>query len=195
MSETSDVGPYRSGVDWYSPTANPDEPPDSQVFLNYFLSNTTPVELYRWIGESLKSPMTLPSELNQLHSALQRAGVVTNKATVAVKDTVDRHCVRCHKTYREKDNARVACTIAHCEPDVDINYTGSGDNKVKGVAYYYACCEKYLDICRPENRWHFIGRHTTRTGNVDYTGETEIRTCLTTGCHGGAEMVVDDREL
>jgi hypothetical protein len=82
--------------------------------LTYVLNSTTPEDLFGRLKAFVDPGSAYSrSELNLVTQALSVIGYLAalKKGVVAVRDDVDRHCLRCHATYLEKDNARDACSI------------------------------------------------------------------------------------
>jgi len=141
------------------------------VVLTYLLNNTHPAELHDLLLKSIQSGSgLLARDVENLLRALKTAGVVTSAAEEAARDITDRHCVRCHRNYLERNNGHKACVVPH---DVPRRCTGYKD--------YYPCCNCFLDPGVVPSFPHFIGRHTTKPDGVAYT-TTNVLSCEQKKC-------------
>ena len=135
---------------------------ESAATLTYLLANLTPEDLHKQLSGA--STTLIPSQIEKLIFALQSAGIVTSAAKSAVADQTKRHCVRCHRSYHEKQNGLEACVILHCRPEMK-EHIGPG----KKVEYLYACCGLRAVVAVSGKMYPcFKGRHTTLPENVKY---------------------------
>lgn len=63
---------------------------DAMAVLKYYITNTSPQELYSRIFTAFASPMLLSLVVENLLFALEDIGVITSSAHVAVNDNVNR---------------------------------------------------------------------------------------------------------
>ncbi|KAG5637822.1 hypothetical protein H0H81_003093 [Sphagnurus paluster] len=91
------------------------------IILRYVLKNLTPEQLQTTLYQGMAA--LRPAQIAALLEALQSVGVVKDKDLRVAEEQTQRHCVRCHKPYVEKDNARDACRIAHMQPELIENET------------------------------------------------------------------------
>lgn len=118
--------------------------------------------------------MLFSSDVENLLSALENIGVITSSAHTAVNDNANRHCLRCHQPYRERDNSLRSCIIPH---HVVRKPTGA-EAGAQAQIILVTCC---ADLKISPNSDHFTGRHTTLAENVVYK-TANVRTCVEKRC-------------
>jgi len=84
--------------------------------IRYALRDISPSALHAQLAHSIQNLHI--DQIHHLLDALETAGIVTKKHKAAVKDKQQRHCVRCHHSYLERENNPLACVIAHSKAEV-----------------------------------------------------------------------------
>ncbi|KAJ7274322.1 hypothetical protein B0H12DRAFT_957796, partial [Mycena haematopus] len=148
--------------------------PSAEAII-YILANATPQDFHSGLVNALTAaPLALTQgQIDGLLAMLIAAGIPTAAvAERAVKDEVFRHCVRCHQSYLEKHNGRVACFILHDIPEVQ-----AGPHAGLPLVYFYPCCSLTTDGNESNMApFHFIGRHTTQEKGVAYNS-SNVQMC------------------
>ncbi|TEB33277.1 hypothetical protein FA13DRAFT_198286 [Coprinellus micaceus] len=174
--------------------------------LAYVLRHIDPSELHARLLHSVTNASTLlcsSDTLKNIFRAFEELGVgPTARARVVVEGAeanIERHCVRCHNPYFEKDNGPEECNIPH-DLATQVEMRDPVTKKLTGrVGHYYTCCEIVLpthdalesmprhiderDGKEKGGRWCSQGRHTTHRAAVRYNG-TNIAECWTKACEG-----------
>lgn len=153
--------------------------------LTYLLNNTRPLDFHEQILKAVRSPMAFPQDIDNLLHALEKVGIIIGAAQDAAKDARVRHCVRCHKTYLERNNGFQACQVAHDKPRlIKTGIQSDANTGLCGFKNYYPCCDQMVgtDAGAPSH-YHFVGRHTTVETNVRYN-PTNVLTCVMRKCAG-----------
>ncbi|KAF8989685.1 hypothetical protein BDQ17DRAFT_423024 [Cyathus striatus] len=151
----------------------------SAYTLTYFLKNTKPEDLHETLLRAVKNNMMLPYQIDHLLYSLQISGIVTTAAYIAATDTTQRHCVRCHKGYLERNNGLSACVIQHDKPSLEKS--DHPVNNLTGHLNHYTCCNLHSEPSVTLQPHCFKGRHTTNVDNVEFNA-FNVKQCHEMGC-------------
>ena len=145
--------------------------------LQTLLESSTPSDIRTCLLDSLEK--STPSERKVLLALL---------APLVVQAALPKHCVRCHRTYREKTNHPKACKIKH-------DQNGDGTETPGGVFMTLYCCGVQFYSEDPPKDYCILEPHTINPKDVIYYdfdefdefGEEASRneyvvTCETQGC-------------
>ncbi|EAU83298.1 hypothetical protein CC1G_10739 [Coprinopsis cinerea okayama7 len=154
--------------------------PDAEKVL-YILKAMGPQAFYDRLMTHLQpESASVSSNHDALLEALKLNGFAGEvaKAEGAVEDDEERHCVRCHVSYLEKNNARDACVIKHAYPVVGST---SGSNLAQGQAQQKPCpsCHSSLPCASScvVTPTCFVGRHTTNAQRAYAQKSPLVKTC------------------
>lgn len=115
-------------------------------------------DLKNCLQRSVSGSWPNPDLINKVYEGLSAAGIVQPHMIAGAKDNSLRHCVRCHKVYKEMENAPTACL------------------------YKRAMHMENADGSTSKSHFHqFVARHTTRPETIDYSGNHFV-TCEALDC-------------
>jgi hypothetical protein len=128
--------------------------------IHYALLRLNAEDLRGQLQRSIVSMWPNPDVVNKLYDALCAVGIVQSHMIAGANDVTRRHCVRCHKGYKEKENSPTSCIFKR--PILWENADGSTE-------------KKHLD--------QYVSRHTTRVESVNYDN-AHFFSCEAVGCAG-----------
>jgi len=125
------------------------------------LSQGTLDELPRILARAAYDPNTSVQGIAQVMASLEQVGIDFSGARAALANSVARHCARCHKTYRDRENSPNACVIYHRLSDEAGDLGGSDSRSCP-------CREMGVTLGGLETGECYRGWHTDDAGQVDY---------------------------
>lgn len=163
-------------------------PSNAKKQLAYLARNLSPNDFHSKFLDMIEG-----SKRDYAHEALLRALEVLNfdvdgakRASAEDLGNIERHCARCHTTYKEIDNGLDACSIEHVEGVPHVV-----DHLPNRLGIWYACCQIFLEPNQSFLIPCSVDRHTGQCDRVSYNGENII-TCEEMGCLGHE---IDERDL
>ncbi|KAJ3518345.1 hypothetical protein NMY22_g13726 [Coprinellus aureogranulatus] len=157
------------------------EPSSAAQALNFFLNSMTPEVFVTRLRSVTDPAMGYSSEdIQSLLDGLANVGfdraVAQSQKVVEAEDQDDLHCVRCHKTYLERDNGVEACKIEHTH-----TFTVAAFSSLSPSAH----CKNCGQVPPPSavvGKPCIVARHTTNPKEVGKT--TLVKRCEEMGCNG-----------
>lgn len=156
------------------------------ALIRYVLKNMEPEDFVGAILSNVESGALSIPNLELIQKALSVVGLPMDNALLAVRNTDDRHCLRCHETYKQCNNHLRACLVFHrgrILPNiVPSAYTANGTL----TELIYECCgQPYSKSAGP----HFLGKHTTNPNNPELVYNAyNVFTCAQSGCRARAHQ-------
>ncbi|KAH9930638.1 uncharacterized protein B0H18DRAFT_1116760 [Fomitopsis serialis] len=125
------------------------------------ISQGTLDELPRILGRAAYDLDTSVQGIAQVIASLERVGIDFSGARAALANSVARHCARCHKTYRDRENSLNACVVYHRLSDEagDLGGSDSRSCPCRGMGMTFGDAE--TGEC-------YRGWHTDDAAQVDY---------------------------
>lgn len=164
---------------------------DSAEILSIFLSKIRAHDLHSRLRGAPGRKGSSSADIKALLDVLSRLGFPEVRwARSATVNQEELHCVRCHTTYKEKNNTTKSCRIDH---DYE-NY----EHSMGGVEYTCDCCgatsfEETAGNGFDEETYCFIGEHTTDEDDIDYE-EINSESCKESGCDVAEKEVKEEEE-
>jgi hypothetical protein len=153
---------------------------ESGIVLRHLLTNTKPVDFHGQLAKAANGGIIFPSDVDLLLYVIKNSGIVITPSQLAAKDVNERHCVRCHNAYLERDNGLTSCVIPHM-----IEQTTVTENGKSTIVNHVRCCgERLQQGSMPVA--HCVDRHTTVFANVHYDG-LNVRPCVPDKCFPAAQ--------
>ncbi|KAH9833034.1 uncharacterized protein C8Q71DRAFT_776101 [Rhodofomes roseus] len=120
------------------------------------------------LARAAYDPNTSVQGIAQVIASLERVGIDFSGARAALASAVARHCVRCHRTYRDRENGPNACVIYHQSSDDthDLGNTGLYPCLCQGMSAMFGVVEATGECYR--------GWHTDKPEQVDYISSSAI---------------------
>lgn len=110
------------------------------------------------LQRSVVSAWPNPEVINKLYEGLVAASVIQPHMIAGAQDKTLRHCVRCHKVFKETQNSPTACVFKR-----PIHMENDDGTTSRSVLH------------------QFVDRHTTRVEAVNYSGSHFV-SCETLDC-------------
>lgn len=175
MSNVSNLQPaIRQGATSFSEVSTS---PSSRA-LAYWIATMDPHTLaQRLLSATHPSNGRTPEELDALVAALKGVGFERQLAVAerAVADDTERHCVRCHTGYLERDNRVDACVVRHLHTFTVAIGAEPKDAKC-------TTCKEAVPPSAVVDKPCVVGRHTTNTANLETVRSSLVRSCEEAGC-------------
>ncbi|KAF6765798.1 hypothetical protein DFP72DRAFT_206952 [Ephemerocybe angulata] len=146
--------------------------------LAYWIATMDPHTLaQRLLSATHPSNGRTPEELDALVAALKGVGFERQLAVAerAVADDTERHCVRCHTGYLERDNRVDACVVRHLHTFTVAIGAEPKDAKC-------TTCKEAVPPSAVVDKPCVVGRHTTNTSNLETVRSSLVRSCEEVGC-------------
>ncbi|KAJ6601622.1 hypothetical protein B0H10DRAFT_2196184 [Mycena sp. CBHHK59/15] len=160
-----------------------------QFFLANHCSGGLECKLLSAISRTKADTPASIARLDQLLVIFEELGldIASVRRLVAMSDTFELHCVRCHKSYRPKDNGDTSCASSMS------NRTAATVGIIFGEGEFDDGPEDY-----PNPAQCFLGRHTANEWEVNYNGVTCTECRKDNGCPAdtnGEDGNGDDYEM
>ncbi|KZT71378.1 hypothetical protein DAEQUDRAFT_736868 [Daedalea quercina L-15889] len=128
-------------------------------------------ELPAHLTRAAYDPNTPVQGLAQLMAALERVGVDFSGARAALASAVTRHCARCHRAYRDRENGPRACVVYHEAADARWDRGGADASRISSCACQGIAAT--LDAALEKGEC-YRGWHTDDRAQVDYVSSSAV---------------------